>query len=172
MASRVSQIIQFYILQDKPLDGMIVFHTLEPLMGTSFLRVAIDELRIHIEERKSPSITANDLVCAFFGTLNFDEVREVKDAARQDEATIALHSLSSYAIGLDEFLSKEWLEADEMMLLQTRWDRVYYDIGRTRTAFTHTCAQWQFYKEGHYLHTISESRIIYLDEEGKSHFPR
>lgn len=172
LAYPVSRIMQYYVRQDKPLDGLYIFHVLEPLVGTSFMNRAIQEMRFYIEERRlftDKGIYPNDLLTAFFGGHCPDQMKEVQNAMLQEEATIAIHSLSPSAIGLDIVLTLDWLETDEMLLYQIRWDDVYLDTERTQKAFTHTSVQWQFYKAGHYLHTIANSRITYQDEQGKFH---
>lgn len=166
---QASDIMQFYIREEKPIEGYALYHLLEPLAGTSFMQRAINMLRQHKAERQGHTDTRvypNDLFLVFFGTSFPDQAEICTDSTRQDEATMALHSLSTYAIGLDKILTLPWLEKDEMMLLQSRWDHVYHDREQTQEAFSHNAAQWQFYKAGRYVHTIAEAKLYYLDEAG------
>jgi hypothetical protein len=145
---RASDIIDYYIREDKPIEGLTLYHLLEPLSGTSFMQRATQQLRLHKAERKNHTDTGvypNDLFLVFFGSSYPNQVERCTDSTRQDEATIALHSLSTYAIGLDTIFTLNWLQKDEMMLLQGRWDHVYHDTERTRKAFTHNAAQWDYY---------------------------
>lgn len=165
----VYDIVQAYIRAEKPLDGLLLFHLLEPLAGTSFLTTATQGLRLHIAEKRFESekrLYPNDLFRVFYGPDYHEQVERVQDGTRLDEATIALHSLSTHAIGLDQIKTLPWLEEDEMMLRQARSDFIYHDRTRTQSAFTHIASQWQFYKRGSHLLTIPESRISYQDEAG------
>jgi hypothetical protein len=113
------------------------------------------------------SVYPYDLYQCWMGDNYPDQVEQVRDFPRQSAATIALHSLSTHAIGIDNIFLLHWLkDPSEMLLMQGRWDEVYYDEGRTQKAFSHHAGQWQFYKGGSFLYTIAESKIQYEDDAG------
>ena len=166
-----NDIKQHFMLQEKPIEGHTLFHLLEPLAGTSFMEKAIRELRIHLAGRRrlqpETSVYPYDLYQCWMGDNYPDQVEQVRDFPRQNAATIALHSLSTHAIGIDTIFLLHWLnDPSEMLLMQGRWDEVYYDEERTRKAFSHHAGQWQFYKGGSFLYTIAESKIQYEDDAG------
>ena len=163
--------MQNYILQEKPIEGQALFHLLEPLAGTSFMKKAIRELRIHFGGRRrlqtETSVYPYDLYQCWVGDNYPDQVEQVRDFSRVNAATIALHSLSTHAIGIDRVSTLHWLkDPSEMLLMQGRWDEIYHDEERTQKAFSHHAGQWQFYKGGSYLYTIAESKIQYEDDAG------
>jgi len=162
---------QHFMLQEKPIEGQTLFHLLEPLAGTSFMEKAIRELRIHLAGRRRLQPETNvypyDLYQCWMGDNYPDQVEQVRDFPLQIAATIALHSLSTHAIGIDTIFLVHWLQdPSEMLLMQGRWDEVYYDEERTQKAFSHHAGQWQFYTGGSFLYTIAESKIQYEDDAG------
>lgn len=169
----VEQIIALYRKEDRPLSRETILASLEPLAGTSFLAIAIAELRRDILERRpahQEGIRANDLYSAFFGSSIHEPPGEQLNLKRQIAAIIALHSLSAFAVGLNAIYEFSWLKAGEMMLHESRWDDIYADKERTQKVFTQNVSQWRFYKDGHYLHALANSRISYFDSQGQFHF--
>ncbi len=158
----IGQTIAHNQLADEPLTGESIRAVLEPLIGTSFLGIAISELALDIQERLHPKgkrIHAEDLFLSFFGSDNVHAINTVTSYALQNAAIIALHSQLPIAVGLDTILTYDRLREDELMLYEARWDDMYFDQEQTQLAFQHVALQWRFYKHGSFLHVIPLTRI-------------
>lgn len=169
----IGQTVARYQLADTPLAGKVILTVLEPLIGTSFLGIATQEIITGIREGRR--IHAEDLYLSFFGRT-IHTINPVTDYPTEGSAIIALQSQSSYPIAIDTVLTHDSLRDDELMLHQARWDDIYFDYDKEheQKAFTHVALQWNFYKGGKFLHAIPLTRIridTSLTTRAFSHFP-
>jgi hypothetical protein len=154
----IGQTVAHYQLADEPLAGEVILTVLEPLIGTSFLGIAAQELMTGILDGRR--IHAEDPYLSFFGR-QLQKINPVTDYPTEGNAISALQSQSSSPIAIDRVLTYDGLREDELMLHQARWDDVYFDYDKEheQKAFTHTALQWNFYKGGKFLHSIPLTRI-------------
>ena len=154
----IGQTVAHYQLADNPLRGETILAVLEPLIGTSFLRIATSDLISRIREGKH--IHAEDLYLSFFGR-QLEMIHPLTDNPIQGDAIMALQSQTSQFVAIDRVLTHDKLREDELMLHEARWDDIYfeYDKEHEEKAFTHAALQWRFFKGGNYLHALSLTRI-------------
>ena len=154
----IGQTVAHYQLADNPLDGEVILAVLEPLIGTSFLGIAANDVMTRIREGRR--IHARDLYLSFFGS-QVQKINPIIDNPIQGDAIIALQSQTSSPIAIDRVLTYDDLREDELMLHHARWDAMYfeYDTEHEQKAFTHAALQWSFYKGGKFLHAIPLTRI-------------
>jgi hypothetical protein len=154
----IGQTVAHYQLADEQLAGEVILTVLEPLIGTSFLGIAAQELMTGIRDGRR--IHAEDLYLSFFGR-HLHKINPVTDYPTEGNAIIALQLQSSSPIAIDRVLTYDDLREDELMLHQARWDDIYFehDKEHEQKAFSHTALQWNFYKRGKFLHAIPLTRI-------------
>jgi hypothetical protein len=166
-------LIDHYERLAKPLRADAIRSLVEPLTGSSFADIVINDLRTKFTKKQTAphTVTADDIYLSFFQSItdvNMDE--DLKGGERRD-AELAIWSHLSHAVSIDLIYPDHRLAPSEMAFWQIRHDKVWYDQEHTQEAFTHSRGEWRLYKNGRQLGSVPMQNLHYLDAEKKFHYP-
>jgi hypothetical protein len=147
-------LFQCIVAAQRPVPEEAIRAIVEPLAGTSFMRMALSALHTTFDEQAQQlaplpyAVMPATLYLAFFKQIDDTTIDNHLKGQEALIAETALWSHLTHNVAAESIYPDARLEPGEMAFHQLRHDDVWRDQGHTDLVFTHGTASWQFFRDG------------------------